>query len=282
MFSFFIIVKQQTVVIIETFGKYTRVARAGLNFKLPWPIQTTSEPLSLKMLEISQNVTVKSVDNAFLEIPIRVQYRIHEEHAQDAYYKLSKPEDQIKSYVLNQVRSTASSMTFDDLFKARDSFEADVAQVLKGKMQAFGYHIENVLVDDPQPSADLRMAFDRVISSQRLREAAENEGEAARVKAVAQANAEGESLKIKAEAFANFRKIIAEGNSQALKTFCDETGLTAHDALGFFTSINEMEAVREAAHNGGKVVFVSGSSAKADTSALMGMVAAINSKSENA
>ena len=255
--TMFVVTRQQTVRIVETFGKFSDVKGAGLGIKLPWPIQTISAPLSLRVREISEDVTVKSSDNAFLTIPIRVQYRVDEMRARDAWYKLSSPEDQIRSYVLNQIRSTASNTPFDDLFQARNNFESDVADTLHAKMGTFGFIIENVLVDDPQPSMELRQAFDRVIASQRLREAASNEGEAQRIRSVAAATAEGESLKIKAEAYANFRNIVARGNAEALESFCGKTSIPETSALDFFTSINEFEAIRDAASAGGRIVFVS-------------------------
>lgn len=271
------IVEQQTVRIVETFGKYTRTAEAGLHVKWPWPIQHASNPLSLRIQEISENVTVKSSDNAFLTVPIRVQNQVREHQADDAFYRLDNPEKQIRSYIVNQVRATASGLTFNELFQARDSFEKDVKETLSEKMGGFGYNIVNVLVDDPQPSDELRHAFDRVIASQRLREAATNEGEAARIMSVAKANAEGEALSIKATAFSNFRKIVAEGNAEALEAFCAKTGLTAHDALSFFNSINEMEAIRDAAKDGGKIVFLSASTAKTEQAAVLGLIAAQHS-----
>jgi regulator of protease activity HflC (stomatin/prohibitin superfamily) len=276
-------VHQQTVRMVETFGKYSATKGAGLGFKLPWPIQSVSRPMSLRVAEISENVTVKSSDNAFLMVPIRVQYMVREERAFDAFYRLKDPEAQIRSYIVNQVRSTASDMTFDELFRARNTFEAEVSGTLEEKMTDFGYAIVNVLVDDPQPSDDLRKAFDRVIAATRLKEAAENEGAAARTLSVARAEAEGESLKIKGRAYAEFRQTVAQGNADAIDKFCDSTGLRAQDALAFFTSINEMEAVRDAATHGGRVVFVAGSAASQGAvpqGAVLGMVAGASDHDE--
>ena len=271
-----VITRQQHVRMIETFGKFSHVASAGLSFKLPWPIQMSTTDFSLKLLEIAEEVNVKSSDDAFLCVPIRVQFCVEANNAKDAFYKLDNPYDQIRSYVVNQVRATASGMTFNELFQARTTFEEGVEATLKGRMAEFGFNIENVLVDDPQPSDDLRKAFDRVISSKRLKEAAVNEGEAARTLAVAKATAEGESLKIKGVAYAEFRKTVAEGNADALEAFSGKTGLTAVAGLEFFTSINEMEAVRDAADAGAQIVFVTGSASAKSTNdpVLMGMIAA--------
>lgn len=268
--SMIVITSQQNVRLIETFGKFSSVRQAGLSFKLPWPIQSATGNFSMRVREIGEDVGVKSSDNAFVVVPIRVQFAVKEGGARDAFYRLDDPETQIRSYVVNQVRATASSMTFDDLFKSRDAFETDVEQTLATRMGEFGFKIENVLVDDPQPSTELREAFDRVIAAKRLKDAATNEGEALRIKSVAAANAEGESLRIKGEAYAKFRNIIAEGNAEALKKFTATTGLTDKDALDFFTSVNEMEAVTTAAEAGGNIVFVAGNTKSGIEHALLG------------
>ncbi|MFX4300322.1 SPFH domain-containing protein [Pseudosulfitobacter pseudonitzschiae] len=280
LLTMIVITGQQNVRMIETFGKFRSIRSAGLSFKLPWPIQTASREFSLKQLQLAEDVGVKSIDNAFLNVPIKLQYRVNPELASDAYYKLDKPEEQIRSYIVNQVRATAGGLSFEDLFKSRDTFEGDVAETLCEKMAEFGYIIVNVLVDDPQPSQQLREAFDRVISSQRLREAATNEGEAARIMSVAKAEAEGEALKIKGSAYAEFRKTVAEGNAEALNKFVGETGLTPKDGLTFFNSINEMEAVRDAAQYGGKTVFIAAAAKTESAAAVMGMVA--GTESDNA
>lgn len=270
--STIVITRQQNVRLIETFGRFSSIRSAGLSFKLPWPIQIAGQNFSLQIQEIAEDVNVKSKDNAFVSVPIRVQYRVNEDSAQDAFYKLSNAADQIRSYVVNQVRSTASGMSFNDLFQSRNTFENDVASTLTERMGEFGFRIENVLVDDPQPSDELRRAFDRVISAERLKEAAVNEGEAKRTLQVAAANAEGEALKIKGAAFASFRKTVAEGNAEALQSFAGTTGLSPADGLAFFVSINEMEAVRDAAQAGGRIVFVTSSAKENQQGAVMGMV----------
>lgn len=273
-----VITGQQNVRMIETFGKFSSTRTAGLSFKLPWPIQSASRSFSLRQLQLAEDVGVKSADNAFLTVPIKLQYRVNPALADDAYYKLDDPEGQIRSYIVNQVRATAGGLSFEQLFSSRDTFESDVAETLTEKMTEFGYTIVNVLVDDPQPSKDLRDAFDRVISSQRLKEAASNEGEAARIMSVAKAEAEGEALEIKGRAYAEFRKTVAEGNAEALNKFVGETGLTPKDGLTFFNSINEMEAVRDAAQQGGKIVFIAAAAKAESASAVLGLVAGADSE----
>ena len=178
LYSCIIITDQANVRIVETFGRFSFIAESGLSFKLPAPIQVAKPNFSLKVMELRETISVKSADNAFLSVTISVQYRVNPDKANDAYYKLAKPDEQIRSYVVNQVRALASASTFDALFRSRNVLEQGVKQVLDKRIGGFDFVIENVLVDDPLPSDELRKAFDRVLASNRLREAAENEGEA--------------------------------------------------------------------------------------------------------
>jgi regulator of protease activity HflC (stomatin/prohibitin superfamily) len=266
-----VITPQQSVRMIETFGKFSGIRRAGLSLKAPYPFQSASAPFSLRLQESVKEVDLKTKDNAFVMVPIRVQFMVDQSRAREAYYLLDDPVEQIKSYVINQVRSTGGGKTLNELFTSRDAFEKDVQDMLEECMGDFGYIIRNVLVDDPQPSPELREAFDRVIASERLKEAAANEAEAERIRQVAAAQAEKESMVLRGEAISEFRKTITEGNADAIKLFTEGTGLNAKDALEFITAVNEMETVGRAAEAGGTIVF-STSAKKSDQSPLLSLL----------
>jgi len=274
--SMIVITPQRHVKVLETFGKYSGYRKAGLSFKAPWPIQAVSAVKSLQTMEISQEVSVMSADNASVILPIRIQMTVDESDVEAATYKLDNPAQQIKSYVTNQVRATAGRMKMIDLFKARDAFKDDIEQELSAKMAECGYRIIDVLVDDPQPSAELRAAFERVLASERLKEAAINEAEANKTMLVATAKAEAESVREKGKGLADFRNTIAEGQSAAMKKFMDGTDLTHKDALSFMLAVNEMEALTTVGQSGGKVIFVTGSAGGRDNSPAMFPLLAAN------
>ena len=267
LYTCVIITDQSNVRIVETFGRFSFIAESGLSFKLPAPIQVAKPNFSLKVMELRETISVKSADNAFLSVTISVQYRVNPDKANDAYYKLAKPDEQIRSYVVNQVRALASSSSFDALFRSRNVLEQGVKQVLDKRIGGFGFVIENVLVDDPLPSDELRKAFDRVLASNRLREAAENEGEAEKIRAEKKAQAEKIALELRGQALVAFRRTIAEGNADAINAFVKETQLSPESALHFITSINEVESLSTAASAGAKVVFITAAAGRADDTA---------------
>ena len=270
-----VITPQNTVRVVETFGKYAGQRSSGLTFKLPWPFQTASAPINLRTQQVRETVGVMSSDKAFVMVPISVQFRIDPRSVYDAYYKLDRPVSQIQSYLNNSVRATASGKTFSELFQSRDAFRHDIEETLKEKMDDYGYIIVDVLVDDPQPSEEVVDSFNRVIASERLREAAENEGEAEKIRMVKSAEAEKASLELRGEALATFRQTIAKGNAEAVEAFVGKTGLGAKDALAFMTSVNEMEQLSQVASEGGRVIFIGASAAGGATALDPGMLAAI-------
>lgn len=252
------IIPGKTAYVVETFGRpNNRALTPGLNFTFPWPIQSIAGKVNLQLREIKTNVAVKTSDNVFLGLPVAVQYKADEEPAGTvkAFYELAEPEEQISSFILNNVRQSAAKMTLEELFQNRDHLQKVVLEELANRFSNFGYIIDAVLVDQPQPSAEVQESFNRVIASQRLLEAAKNEGEAQRIKMVKSAEAEAESKKLQGEGIANMRKAIAEGIEASMgKIKKAAPGLNDAQVLGFLTDTNRLDTISGAAAFGNLIV----------------------------
>lgn len=250
------IVRGKTAAILETFGKpHTQARHSGLQFKLPWPITTVVARVNLQLQEIEANVSVKTKDNAFMTLPVKVQYRVSSDlnGPIKAHYELESSEQQITSYILNNVRQTASGMEMVELYANRDSMEEQVQAALRDRFAQFGYLIENVLVDEPQPSDEVRNAFNRVIASHRLKEAAENEAAAARIKLVGVAEAEAKSKALQGEGMAQMREAVARGLENAMERMT-KAGLSSQDAIKFLTDTNRFDTISNAATHGNVII----------------------------
>ena len=203
-------VHTQEAIIVERFGKFRRVAHAGLNFKTPF-IDSTTKPVSLRVQQLEVNIESKTKDNVFVNVPVAVQYRIREEQVIDAYYKLSNPEAQIRSYVFDTVRSALSGLELDQAFESKDDIARSVEQTLSQRMQEFGFNIINTLVQDISPDQRVRDSMNSINAAQRDRVAAQSLAEADKIKRVTQAEAEAESKRLQGEGVAAQRKAIALG-----------------------------------------------------------------------
>ena len=63
------IVKQQTAVIIETFGRFGSIRQSGLQFKVPL-VQRIAGRLSLKIQQLDVIIETKTLDDVFVKLKV--------------------------------------------------------------------------------------------------------------------------------------------------------------------------------------------------------------------
>jgi len=215
--SFFTVNTAQ-VAVIARFGKFLRIAEAGLNWKVPY-IDAVAGLMSLRVNQITLTMETKTKDNVFVTIPISVQNRVRPEKVFDAFYRLSDPVAQIKSYVEQVILGHVPGMTLDEVFASQSSIAAAVKKELDADMAAFGYEIVNVLVTDIVPDAKVKSAMNDINAAQREQVAAQARGEADKILVVKKAEAEAESKALQGQGIANQRKAIIEGLQTSVEQF---------------------------------------------------------------
>jgi regulator of protease activity HflC (stomatin/prohibitin superfamily) len=220
--SFFTVNTAQAAVITR-FGKFLRVAEAGLNWKTPY-IDSVAGVVSLRVNQITLTMETKTKDNVFVTIPISVQNRVRPEKVFDAFYRLSDPMQQIKSYVEQVILGHVPGMTLDEVFASQASIAMAVKKELDADMAAFGYEIVNVLVTDIVPDAKVKSAMNDINAAQREQVAATARGEAEKILVVKKAEAEAESKALQGQGIANQRKAIIEGLQTSVEQFQKAVG----------------------------------------------------------
>jgi regulator of protease activity HflC (stomatin/prohibitin superfamily) len=218
IFGSFFTVNTAQVAIVTRFGRFQRVAEAGLNWKMPW-FDSIAGMMSLRMEQITLTVETKTRDNVFVTIPISIQTRVRAEKVYDAFYKLASPRDQIKSYVEQVILGHVPGMTLDEVFASQASIAAAVKAELDSDMAGFGYEIVNVLVTDIVPDAKVKSAMNDINAAQREQVAATARGEAEKILVVKKAEAEAESKALQGQGIANERKAIIEGLQNSIEQF---------------------------------------------------------------
>ena len=216
--SSFFTVNTAEVAVITHFGEFKRIATPGLNWKLPF-FDAVAGIVSLRVSQISLTMETKTKDNVFVTIPISVQNRVRPEKVYDAYYKLSDPTAQIKSYVEQVILGHVPGMTLDEVFASQSSIAAAVKQELDADMATFGFEIVNVLVTDIVPDQKVKSAMNDINAAQREQVAANARGEAEKILVVKKAEAEAESKALQGQGIANQRKAIIEGLQVSIEQF---------------------------------------------------------------
>ena len=231
LFGTFFTVKQQSLAAIERFGKFNRIARAGLGVKIPL-IESSSNRLSLRIQELNVPVETITKDKVSVKIQVTIQYQVLEARAEQAFYRLSNPEGQIKSYVFDQVRAEVPAIELDDVFTNKEEIAGSVKQELAGSMDDFGYQIINVQVTDVDPDPGVKASMNEINAARRERVAAEERGEAEKILKVKAAEAEAESKALQGKGIADQRKAIVDGLRESVSEFQDAVpGATAADVM---------------------------------------------------
>ena len=193
----------------------------------------------------------KTRDNVFVTIPISVQTRVRPEKVFEAYYSLSDPVAQIKSYVEQVVLGHVPGMMLDEVFASQSSIAATVKQELDVDMAAFGYEIVNVLVTDIIPDGKVKAAMNDINAAQREQVAAAARGEAEKILVVKKAEAEAESKALQGQGIANQRRAIIEGLSSSIEGFQKSLGaVTAQDAMQLVLVTQYFDTLKSIGDNG--------------------------------
>lgn len=257
LFTGMFTVPQQQLYMIERFGKFLRVARPGLNFKIPI-LDIVRGKVSLRVREIDIPGEFKTKDNVFVQVMVRVQYLVLADKAYDAFYRLTDPEQQIAGFVLNTVRAEVARMNLQDTFEHQDAIGDAVNTQLSERMKEFGFEINNSLVTAISPPQDVVSALNRVLATQNLKLAAQNEGEALKIKSVLDAEASSASKKLQGEGVAAERIAIARGILESAKMLEEGiAGVSNQEAMKTLLLTQYFDTLKDiGAKSGAKVVFL--------------------------
>ena len=228
LFSSFFIVKQQTSVIVERFGRFLSIRNSGLQMKIPL-VDRIAGKLSLKIQQLDVIVETKTKDDVFVKLKVSVQYVVIKEKVYEAFYKLEYPHDQITSYVFDVVRAEVPKMKLDDVFVKKDDIAIAVKRELQEAMLDYGYDIIKTLVTDIDPDAQVKAAMNRINASEREKVAAQYEGDAARILIVEKAKAEAESKRLQGQGIADQRREIARGLEESVEVL-NRVGINSQEA----------------------------------------------------
>eukprot|EP00920_Eleutheroschizon_duboscqi_P028373 GHVT01069170.1.p2 GENE.GHVT01069170.1~~GHVT01069170.1.p2 ORF type:complete len:124 (-),score=6.27 GHVT01069170.1:385-756(-) len=109
-------VPQDSVYVIETCGKFNRVADPGFACVGVPGVCTVAGRVNLRTMQLTVSCETKTRDNVFLLIAIAVQYRVIRKSVYEAFYTLADPVKQIQTYVYDVVRAVVPKQNLDEVF----------------------------------------------------------------------------------------------------------------------------------------------------------------------
>jgi len=195
--------------VLERFGEYKDLLGPGV-YCLPWPCVRIATRMSLRVQQLHVTVETKTFDNVFLWITVAVQYRVRDTYL--AHYTLTSHQKQIKSFVLDVVRSTVPTMNVDDVFLDTSEIAQEVYAKLSRSMESFGYEMtEPPLITELAVDPLVKASMNEINACKRRKEVMANKAETIKIQKIKQGEAEAERLYLNGIGVARERKAIAGG-----------------------------------------------------------------------
>ena len=283
-------VPQATVAIVTVFGKYHRIMREGLNFKLPW--ENVRYRLSLQNRALQLEFQAITLDQANVKFATMVLYAVagaSEEAIKKAVFSFATPQEfqlALQRTIDGSIRQFVATTRQSDILGMRAEIVEHTKKNLDELVLNWGYVVRDIQITDMAFDREIIDSMARVVSSKNLLAAAANEGAALLVKRTKDAEAEAAYKTIGAEAdkkaaalrgegLALFRKNIAVGMKEAADSL-KAAGVDARFLL-FLEYTDALKYVAE--HAEGKVIFMDNGAAAA-TRITQGILGALGETTE--
>lgn len=251
------VVRQQSVAIVERFGRYQKTATSGIHIRLPFGIDKIAARVQLRLLQSEIIVETKTRDNVFVTLNVATQYRVNEQNVTDAYYKLMKPESQIKSYIEDALRSSVPKLTLDELFEKKDEIALEVQHQVAEEMSTYGYIIVKTLITKVEPDAEVKQSMNEINAAQRKRVAAQELANADKIKIVTAAEAEAEKDRLHGVGIAQQRKAIVDGLAESIQELKDANiSLNEEQIMSILLTNQYLDTLNTFAAKGNQTLFL--------------------------
>jgi len=233
--SGFYIVVEGTRGVVLTFGKFSKETTSGLNWRLPWPIQS-HEIVNLsqvRTLEVGyrNNVRTKVLkeslmltdDENIVDLQFAVQYLVKD--AQAYIFNVRRPDESAMQIAETAMREVIGKNRMDAILYET---QVDVANKSRDLMQAIhdryntGITVSAVTIQNAQPPEQVQAAFDDAVKAGQDRERQKNEGQAYANDVIPRARGNASRLQQEAEGYKQRVIANAEGDASRFRQVLTE------------------------------------------------------------
>ena len=265
-------INQGTIGVITRLGKYAGIKRAGLNWKIPF-IDQIFKRVSIQNRSVELEFQAVTIDQANVYFKSMLLYSVQNEQEdtiQKVAFKFISDKDLMQALIRTvegSIRAFVSTKKQAEVLNVRRDIVENVKEQVDVALESWGYHLQDLQINDITFDEAIITSMSKVVASNNLKAAAENEGQALLITKTKAAEAEGNAIKIAAEAerqaaqlrgqgVALFREEVAKGMSQAA-TEMKQANLDTNVILFSMW----VEAIKNFAEYGkGNVIFLDGSS----------------------
>jgi regulator of protease activity HflC (stomatin/prohibitin superfamily) len=272
VFSGMFTINQGYIGVITMFGKYQRIVRPGLNFKIPM-LEQLYKRISVQNRSVELEFQAVTQDQANVYFKSMLLYAVQnadEETIKKVAFKFIADRDLMQALIRTiegNIRSFVATKKQAEVLGLRREIVEYVKVEIDHTLEEWGYHLMDLQINDITFDKAIMDSMSKVVASNNLKAAAENEGQALLITKTKGAEAEGNAIKIAAEAereaarlrgqgVALFRQEVAKGMTEAAEQMKQANLDTNVILFSMWT-----EAIKNFAEYGkGNVIFLDGSS----------------------
>ncbi len=265
-------VQQGNVAVITVFGKFKRIMRPGLNFKIPF-IETIYRKISYQNRSTELTVQAITQDQANVYFSAMLLYAVLNQETgtmENVAFKFMDERNFMQALIRSiegAIRAFVATKKQSEILQLRTEIILHVKEQLDMQLEGWGYHLLDLQINDITFDEVIVKSMAQVVASNNLKAAAENESQALLITKTKAAEAEGNAIKISAEAerqaaqmrgqgVALFREEVARGIAMAAKEV-ENANLDA----SFILFSMWTDAIKHFAETGkGNTIFLDGSS----------------------
>jgi membrane protease subunit HflK len=221
------VVGPDEVGVVQTFGKHTRVTQSGLNYHLPYPIETVQTPkvTEVKRVEIgfrtmgnNQYRTIEKEslmltgDENIVDAELIVQYKIKD--AASYLFNFVEPVLTVREAAEASLRTVIGKHKIDEaLTSGKFLIQEETKDLLQSILDKYGSGVLVVAVQlqDVSPPKQVIAAFKDVASAKEDKNRMINQAEGYRNDVIPKARGEAQAMISEAEGFREARVSRAEG-----------------------------------------------------------------------
>lgn len=271
LISSFVTVKQGTIAVITIFGKYRRLLRPGLSLKIPL-VENIHSRISIqnRSVELSFQAVTQDQANVYFKAMLLYSVLNHDEETiKNVAFKFVDQTNLMQALIRTiegSIRAYVATQRQANVLAQRNEIVDHVKHQIDQVLESWGYHLQDLQLNDITFDEEIMRSMSRVVASNNLKAAAENEGQALLITKTKGAEADGNAIKIAAAAereaaqlrgqgIALFRAEVAHGMTKAAQEM-EQANLDISVIL--FTMWTE--SIKHFAENSdGNVVFLDGS-----------------------
>jgi membrane protease subunit HflK len=233
-FSGFFRVEPDELGVVLRFGKFTREVQPGLNYHLPYPIETALTPPALRVNKMDigmrltddmrRGTTVRDVpeeslmltgDENIVDVDFSVLWKIKPDRVGDYLFNVQGPEGTVKAVAESAMREIIGSSNIQPILTgARQNIETAVQALMQKILDNYGagIQVQQVQLQKVDPPAQVIDSFRDVQAARSDLERLQNEAQTYANRVVPEAR--GRAAKITQDAEAYREQTVAEAKGQ--------------------------------------------------------------------